>query len=308
MFVIIAPWMMIVIQIPTRRKSDMHPISNTARAAAAALCLAVVACAGPAPMERPALPDHRQQVVDLLKSFEAGGAAPLTSIDPTTYIQHNLGVPDGLAGLRSLLASRPAGSTRVRTVRVFQDGDIVFAQTEYDFSGNVRIGFDVFRFANDRIVEHWDNLQARAAAPSPGGHTMTDGPTTATDLDKTAANKALMQRYMDDLLAGRRETFTSYFDGNAYLQHSPLVADNLTGLFAGLRALAKQGLAVKYTQVHRILGEGDMVLVMAEGTFGDKPSAFYDLYRIRDGKIAEHWDTIAPIPSRAEWKNANGKF
>ena len=286
----------------------MQSLSRPVRAASAFLCFALAACAGPAVREQPITPDHKQQVVDLLKSFETGDARPLQVIDPGKYIQHNLGVPDGVDGLKALLASRPVGSTKVTTVRVFQDGDVVFAQTAYDFSGNLRIGFDVFRFENGRIVEHWDNLQARAAAPSPGGHTMTDGPTTATGLDRTAANKALMQRYMDDLLAGRRETFTSYFEDGAYIQHSPLVADNLSGLFAGLGALARQGLSVKCTQVHRILGEGDMVLVMAEGTFGDKPSAYYDLYRIRNGKIAEHWDTIAPIPPRAEWKNTNGKF
>jgi predicted SnoaL-like aldol condensation-catalyzing enzyme len=106
----------------------------------------------------------------------------------------------------------------------------------------------------------------------------------------------------------RREKFASYFDGNNYIQHNPLVADNLTGLFSGLQALAKQGLQVKYDRVHKILGEGNFVLVVAEGFFGDRPSSYYDLYRIQDGKIAEHWDTIEPIPPRAEWKNSNGKF
>jgi predicted SnoaL-like aldol condensation-catalyzing enzyme len=50
------------------------------------------------------------------------------------------------------------------------------------------------------------------------------------------------------------------------------------------------------------------VLVVAEGSFGDRPSSYYDFYRIQNGKIAEHWDTIEPIPPRAEWKNSNGKF
>jgi predicted SnoaL-like aldol condensation-catalyzing enzyme len=113
---------------------------------------------------------------------------------------------------------------------------------------------------------------------------------------------------MDDLPNGRRDKFAGYFDGNSYIQHSPLVADNLTGLFAGLAALAKQGLTVSYDKVHRILGEGNFVLVMSEGSFGDHASAYYDLYRIENGKIAEHWDTIQSIPRRAEWKNSNGKF
>jgi len=33
-----------------------------------------------------------------------------------------------------------------------------------------------------------------------------------------------------------------------------------------------------------------------------------DIYRVQDGKIAEHWDTLEAIPPRSEWKNSNGKF
>ena len=65
----------------------------------------------------------------------------------------------------------------------------------YNDASNINpsdVGFDVFRFEDGRIVEHWDNLQETAAKPSPSGHTMLDGPTAATELDRTAANKALM--------------------------------------------------------------------------------------------------------------------
>jgi predicted SnoaL-like aldol condensation-catalyzing enzyme len=130
----------------------------------------------------------------------------------------------------------------------------------------------------------------------------------ASDLDKTEANKALMQTYMDDLLHARRDKFPSYFDGNNYIQHNPWVADGLTGLVAGLQALAKQGSVVKYERVEKVLGEGNFVLVVSEGAFGDHPTSYYDLYRIQNGKIAEHWDTLEAIPPRAEWRNSNGKF
>ncbi len=251
--------------------------------------------------------NYTQQVVELLKSIETGDSRGLGYINPDNYIQHNLGAADGLAGLRVFLQALPKGTTTVNTVRVFQDGNFVFAHTDYNIFGP-KIGFDIFRIEDGKVVEHWDNLQEKAAKPSPSGHTMLDGPTTASDLDKTEANKALMRRYMDDLLNGRRETFPSYFDGNNYIQHSPLVADNLTGLVAGLQALATQGLAVKYDRVHAIFGEGNFVLVVAEGKFGDQVSAYYDLYRIQNGKIAEHWDTIETIPPRNDWKNPNGKF
>ena len=267
--------------------------------------LAVVVYAG-----SPALPnetDYKQQATELLKSIETGESEPLTYISPTKYIQHNLAVADGLAGVKALLQSLPRGATKVNTVRVLQDGNFVILHTEYNFFGP-KVGFDIFRFEDGRIVEHWDNLQETAPKPSPSGHTMIDGPTVISDLDKTETNKALMQTYMDDLLHGRKEKFSSYFEGNNYIQHNPLVADNLTGLFAGLKALANEGQAVKYDRVHKVLGEGNFVLVLAEGSFGDRPVSYYDLYRIDNGKIAEHWDTIEPIPPRAEWKNPNGKF
>jgi len=258
----------------------------------------------------PAFPNetgYKQQATELLKSIETGESKPLTYINPTKYIQHNLAVADGLAGVKALLQSLPRGATKVNTVRVLQDGNFVILHTEYNFFGP-KVGFDIFRFEDGRIVEHWDNLQETALKPSPSGHTMIDGPTVISDLDKTETNKALMQTYMDDLLHGRKEKFSSYFEGNNYIQHNPLVADNLTGLFAGLKALANEGQAVKYDRVHKVLGEGNFVLVLAEGSFGDRPVSYYDLYRIDNGKIAEHWDTIEPIPPRAEWRNPNGKF
>jgi len=251
--------------------------------------------------------NYRQQVLELLKSIETGDGKPLANINPDKYIQHNLGVADGLAGLRVMLPAARKASAKVNTVRAFVDGNFVFTHTDYDFFGR-KAGFDIFRFEDGKVVEHWDNLQEAAAKPSRSGHTMFDGPTTASDLDKTEANKALMRTYMDDVLNRRTDRIAGYFAGNDYIQHSPLVADGLTGLFAGLQALAKQGLTVKYERLHAVFGEGNFVLVVAEGQFGDHVSAYYDLYRIENGKIAEHWDAIEVIPPRAEWKNSNGKF
>src|SRR4249920_1619346 len=109
--------------------------------------------------------DPKQQVVDLLKSLETGDPKPIAGINPGKYIQHNLAVGDGLAGVKALFEALPKGSTKVRTVRVFQDGDFVFAHTEYDFFGP-KVGFDIFRFEDGKVVEHWDNLQ-ETAGPSP---------------------------------------------------------------------------------------------------------------------------------------------
>ena len=65
---------------------------------------------------------------------------------------------------------------------------------------------------------------------------------------------------------------------------------------------------MKYDRIHRVLGEGNFVLVVSEGSLAGNHTSFYDLIRVADGKIAEHWDTIETIPAREKWKNDNGKF
>ncbi len=251
---------------------------------------------------------QKEQVVALLKSFETGDPRPAAAINPGKYIQHNLAIGDGLAGLGAVLKHLPKGSAKVDTARVFQDGDFVFAHTDYNFFGP-KIGFDIFRFEDGKIVEHWDNLQVKAASPNPSGRTMIDGPVKAFDLAKTQVNKALVRSFVDDILVnGRMDRLAGYFDSGNYLQHNPHIGDNLSGLGLALQGMAKQGVKMKYDRIHTVLGEGNFVLVASEGEFAGKPTSFYDLFRVEGGKIAEHWDTIETIPPRAEWKNGNGKF
>ena len=251
---------------------------------------------------------NKAKVVALLKSIETGDATPVSFINPNQYKQHNLGIKDGFAGFGEALAALPKGSARVNTVRAFQDGDFVFTHTDYNFFGP-KIGFDIFRFENGRIVEHWDNLVETPATANPSGHTMVDGTKDVKDLDKTTANKAFVEQFVRDVLMGQApEKLTSYFDGDNYIQHNSAIADGLSGLGAALQAMAQNDITMTYVRIHKVLGEGNFVLVVSEGSFAGKEVAFYDLFRVENGKIAEHWDVIESLLPAAEWKNQNGKF
>jgi predicted SnoaL-like aldol condensation-catalyzing enzyme len=252
--------------------------------------------------------NYKQQVVNLLKSIETGEQEPASHVNPSKYIQHNLAVADGLAGFGAVLQQLPKGSAKANTVRVFQDGDYVFTHTDYNFFGP-KVGFDIFRFENGLIVEHWDNLQQKPDTPNPSGRTMLDNPSPVVDLDKTDSNKTLVKAFVNDILVnGKMEKLAGYFDGDNYIQHNPNIADGLSGLGSALQAMEKQGITMRYEKVNKVLGEGNHVLVASEGSFAGQPTAFYDLFRISNGMIAEHWDTIEAIPPRSEWKNSNGKF
>ena len=252
--------------------------------------------------------ENKNNAVQLLKSIETGNQEPVGHIDPNKYIQHNLGVADGLDGFGALLQQLPANSAKVKTVRAFQDGEFVFTQTDYNFFGP-KVGFDIFRFEDGKIVEHWDNLQEKPEKPNPSGHTMIDGTTGIKDLDKTEENKTLVKNFVEDILVcGKMNKLVGYFDGDKYIQHNPQIADGLSGLGKALEYMATQGITMKYDKIHQVLGEGNFVLVVSEGSFADQHTSFYDLFRVENGKIMEHWDTIETIPLKDEWKNDNGKF
>lgn len=100
----------------------------------------------------------------------------------------------------------------------------------------------------------------------------------------------------------------AFASGDAYIQHNTQIADGLSGLGAALEAMAAQGIQMIYDRTHRVLAHGNMVLALSEGSFGGEATAFFDLWRVEDGKIAENWDVMQSIPAPENWANTNGKF
>ena len=252
-------------------------------------------------------PTMIEKVRALLNSFNTGDQAPIAYINPDKYIQHNLAVADGLAGFGEVMHNAPPQGFSANVVRAFQDGDYVITHTEYDFFGP-KIGFDVFRFEDGLIVEHWDNLQT-TVTDTVSGRSMIDGPTEVVDLDKTEANKALVQSLLDEVFfGGNVDKLPSYFSPSEYAQHNPSVGDGLDAFMTASAAMAQAGTPMTYTKNHAIFGQGNFVLAISEGEFMGNPTIFYDLFRVQDGLIVEHWDTLETMPPRDQWKNDNGKF
>lgn len=76
-----------------------------------------------------------------------------------------------------------------------------------------------------------------------------------------------------------------YFDGDTYIQHNTGFADGLSGLSQALGALAEQGIQMIYTTVHQVLAQGNYVLAVSEGTFGNAPTSYYDLGVLKTARL-----------------------
>ena len=251
---------------------------------------------------------RKNKIFALLKGIETGDPASVEVINPDKYIQHNPQTHEGRDGLAALFKRLSKSLPRVNIVRIFSDGDFVFGHTEYEFSTS-RVGFEVFRFEGEYTVEHWDNIQSRRG-PNPAGRSMVDGATEVKDIDKTEANRQLIKSFVEQVLIdGQINRLESYIDNNNYLEHNPRLQDGIASLRGVLLELdSNKEVIINYQKNHRILAEGNFVLSVCEGYRGGAHTSFYDLFRVENGKVIEHWDTTEAVPPRNEWKNENGKF
>jgi predicted SnoaL-like aldol condensation-catalyzing enzyme len=138
---------------------------------------------------------------------------------------------------------------------------------------------------------------------TPHGRTMLDGPTDVTDIERTNSNKVLVEQFVRTILLERRlDSITDYFNGNSLIQHSRAFGDGVSALRTYLTA-DDNGSGVRYRRLHRVVGEGNFALAQCEGSRAGAPCAFYDLFRVENGKLAEHWTVVQAVPPTLPHEN-----
>ena len=280
-------------------------MKQTLTAAVAAASLASGALADDTPSIKPI-------VGKFLGAVLQGDVDTMREVANADYIQHNPFIPTGLEPFIGLLPVLAEAGTTAENIRMIEDGNYVFMHNIWrnaePFGAPEMVAFDIIRVdENGKVAEHWDALQPLVAETA-SGRTQTDGPTEVTDLDKTEENKALAVALIEDVLMGKNPSkMTEYISAESYAQHNPYIKDGLAGIVEAVEALTAQGNMFQYTEIHAVLGEGNFVLTVSEGQWNGTTNAFYDLFRMEDGMIVEHWDVIQPVPIEG-LANTNGMF
>jgi predicted SnoaL-like aldol condensation-catalyzing enzyme len=250
----------------------------------------------------------RQAMIDI---FRKKDVAAVDRYFAQPFIQHDPNLADGLAGVKAFageVASSPAADITI--YRTLVDGDFVLLHSKYQgvarYAGSA-IAFDLFRFKDGKIVEHWGG-QEPEEPPNLSGRTQVDGPTAVLDREKTEANRALVRNYRETVMVALRfDRIEEFIEGAHYAQHASKIGDGIARLRERIASVAKEG-GQLYLTPRRFVAEGNFVVVLSEGDLPSGPTALYDLFRVENGKIVEHWDVLTPVPPRDQWKNLNGPF
>jgi predicted SnoaL-like aldol condensation-catalyzing enzyme len=112
----------------------------------------------------------------------------------------------------------------------------------------------------------------------------------------TARNKALVRDFYTTVLIGRDVDAAPRFLRTDYIQHNPQVPTGLKGFMDTFRERFAQKLPPDYKrELLNVIGDNEMVVVYVRQTWtgrdGQHHQALgFDMFRVQDGMIAEHWD------------------
>lgn len=259
----------------------------------------------------------------IIESFNTGPADPkVVECVADHYYQHNLLVPNGKSAYSQAVggifeASKNPGAPPLssKVIRAFSDpsGPFTFFHVQYDFFGP-KAGFDVCRWEDGKIVEHWDNL-APMVTESVNGNTMFDGPQTSSTMEmhRTEANKKLVKDFtFNVLLCARLDQLDKYVSDDL-IQHDPTMHNGKAALKEHLQKLADKGATYLLSAKPVLVGEADFVIATGEQRTDplddNSPMAsHWDMYRLAGGKIAEHWNTIEALMPEEKRAHKNGKW
>jgi predicted SnoaL-like aldol condensation-catalyzing enzyme len=126
---------------------------------------------------------------------------------------------------------------------------------------------------------------------------------TGREQDNQRLVATMYERVLQPLDSSRVDDFFA----PDYIQHSPLAATGARGLKDFLDWARARSPHAEH-RVKRLFVDGDYVIAHVHVIInpGERGNAVVDIFRIEDGRIAEHWDVAQEVPATSA--NENGVF
>lgn len=130
---------------------------------------------------------------------------------------------------------------------------------------------------------------------------------TTSDIAQEENNKTLVVNFYNDFFNKHQINEALNILTEDYKQHNPYVPDGRAPFITYFSAFFKEH-PQSSAQIVRTAVDGDLVWLHVHSKENEKDlgKAVLDIFRVKDGKIVEHWDIIQNVPATAA--NSNTMF
>jgi predicted SnoaL-like aldol condensation-catalyzing enzyme len=269
----------------------------------------------------PELAANKRLLFDMWRTVLNAGQLELADLYVAEdYIQHSPFQRSGRQALKDVFAVIPRSeeipaTRRPAPVTIVAEGDLVVfvaveEMDEPDGSGTyTTTHFNMFRVRDGQLAAHWHPDQTAPCPDLPGADAGGPQPVTGAAgtaqfalLDSTTAELASNKRLVFDLWrqlvdAGREEVVDLYLAAD-YVEHNPNAATGREGARAYFATRADRPIEVAIrSELVALLAEDDLVVQVLKVELPNPyregetyTTARFDMFRVADGRLAEHWD------------------
>ncbi|HEX8020559.1 MAG TPA: nuclear transport factor 2 family protein, partial [Mucilaginibacter sp.] len=179
----------------------------------------------------------------------------------------------------------PPEGVKSPIIRAIQEGDFVVTHLDIQFMGKRMAVIDLFKLKDGMLTEHWDAIQP---LPDESGKaiTSTNG-TTAIDHNALAENsKHIVSLYYEAVI---NKASSQQFIHPDYVEHDSVIAESG-------KTLADHIVERPDVKLHKVIAEGDFVVAQSQFNKSGKGFVLYEIFRVANDKIAEHWAVEQAAP------------
>lgn len=117
-------------------------------------------------------------------------------------------------------------------------------------------------------------------------------------------NKQMVEYFWNEVFNKHNTAVIDEMTAPNYIQHNPGFADGRQAFEDGIEGFLKEFPQSKAVIKH-IGSDGDLVFIHNHITLNDadRGQAAVDIFRVKNGKIVEHWDVIQDIPATSANNN-----
>lgn len=122
-----------------------------------------------------------------------------------------------------------------------------------------------------------------------------------------SSNREIARAFFEAVVNEKDFSKAVQYMGDTYIEHDPEGTDGPEGLNAYIQHL-REHFPQSLVEVKRTIVDGDYILFHVHSILipGTRGQAIIDMFRLKEGKVVEHWDVTQDIPEKSA--NENGMF